>query len=142
MAETHVLSALKRRYAQTLGLVRIGADGVDVDLAHLSAVIAMFNQDEDLSAIRALRPYKADRERWHRTVLRTLKAADRPLRARELARLVMVAHGIDPGDHKRLLSISCGLQATLARMEAQGFVGVTGKPRRWEIAKGSNDVPI
>ena len=133
MAETHVLSALKRRYAQALGLVRIGADGGDADLAHLAAVIAMFNPDEDLSAIRAVRPYKVERERWHRSVLRALKAADGPLRARELARLVMVAHGIDPTDHGRLVSISCGLQATLGRLRNAGLVGVTGKPRRWVI---------
>jgi hypothetical protein len=137
MAETHVLSALKRRYAQTLGLIRIGADGADADLAHLAAVIAMFNPDEDLSAIRAVRPYKADRERWHRSVLRILKAADRPLKAREVARLVMAAHGIDPGDRGRLVSISCGLQATLGRLEEQGFVEVVGKPRRWSASTGS-----
>ena len=133
MAETHVLSALKRRYAQTLGLIRIGAVGADADLAHLAAVIALFNPDEDLSAIRAVRPYKVDRERWHRTVLRTLKAAERPLSARELARRVMAAHGIDPSDMGRLLSISCGLQATLGRLMAQGFVCTTGKPRRWAV---------
>lgn len=139
MAETHVLSALKRRYAQTLGLARVGADGAGADLAHIAAVIAMFNPEEDLSAVRPVRPYKAERECWHRSVLRTLKAADRPLRAREVARLVMVAHGINPGDHERLLSISCGLQSTLGRLEAQGFIAVTGKPRRWAIANGSND---
>jgi hypothetical protein len=137
MAETHVLSALKRRYAQTLGLVRIGADGAADDLAHLVAVIAMFNPDEDLGAIRAVRPYKADRERWHRSVLRALKAADRPLRARELARVVMVAHGIDPADRGRLLSISCGLQATLVRLAESGFVQTTGKPRRWSLTRPS-----
>jgi hypothetical protein len=127
MAETHVLSALKRRYALALGA------RADADLAHLAAVIAMFNPDEDLAAIRPVRPYKAERERWHRSVLRALKVTDRPLRARELARLVMVAHGIDPRDHGRLVSISCGLQATLGRLEAQGFVVVTGKPRRWKL---------
>jgi hypothetical protein len=133
MAETHVLSALKRRYAQTLGLVRIGADGAADDLAHLAVVIAMFNPNEDLSAIRAVRPYKADRERWHRSVLRILKATDRPLRARELARMVMAAHEADPSDRGRLLSISCGLQATLGRLEAQGFIQCSGKPRRWQL---------
>lgn len=133
MAETHVLSALKRRYAQTLGLIRIGAAGADDDLAHLAAVIAMFNPDEDLAAIRAVRPYKAERERWHRSVLRALKAADRPLRARELARLVMAAHGIDPGDHECLLSISCGLQVTLRRLAERGLVQISGKPRRWAV---------
>ncbi len=135
MAETHVLFALKRQYARTLGLARIDPAQAKSDLAHLAAVIRLFSPDEELAAIRPVRPYKADRERWHRTVLQTLKAADRPLRARELARLVLVARGIDASDHARLLSIGCGLQATLGRLEAQGFVCVSGKPRRWGLAR-------
>lgn len=133
MAESHVLFALKRRYAQALGMVRIEGAWAETDLAHLAAVIRMFNADEDLTAIRPIRAYKQGRERWHRTVWRILKAADRPLRARELARLVMDAHGIDRADHKRLLSISCGLQGVLGKLEGRGFVTVTGKPRRWSL---------
>jgi hypothetical protein len=129
MAETHVLSALKRRFAHVLGAEPLDSNALD----HLAAVILMFNPAEDLTAIRPVRPYKAERERWHRSVLRALKAADGPLRARELARLVMVAHGIDPADQGRLVSISCGLQATLGRLKAEGFVQVTGKPRRWAL---------
>jgi hypothetical protein len=62
-----------------------------------------------------------------------LKAADRPLRARELARLVMMDRGVPLDDHKRLLSISCGLQAVLGRLAEKGLVSVAGKPRRWAI---------
>ncbi|WP_332770957.1 hypothetical protein [Phenylobacterium sp.] len=134
MAESHVLSALKRRYGQALGMLRGEPAQAKADLAHLTAVIRMFNPAEDLAAIPPIRPYKANRERWNRTVLNILKAADRPLKAMELARLVLVAHGIDPTDQRRLFSISCSLQAVLGRLTAKGLVGATGKPRRWAIA--------
>lgn len=133
MAETHVLSALKRRYGQALGMLRQDPTQAEADLAHLTAVIAMFNPAEDLAAIRPIRPYKVDRERWNRTVLTILKGADRPLRAMELARLVLVAHGIDPTDERRLFSISCSLQAVLGRLAAKGLVSFAGKPRRWTL---------
>lgn len=127
------MSALKRRYGQALGMRRLEPVQAEADLAHLRAVIFMFNPAEDLAAIRPIRPYKVDRERWNRTVLTILKAADRPLRAMELARLVLVAHGIDPTDKRRLFSISCSLQAVLGRLATKGLVSATGKPRRWEI---------
>jgi hypothetical protein len=48
--------------------------------------------------------------------------------------MVMTARGVDPADHARMLSISCGLQAVLGRLADEGLVAVTGKPRRWAIA--------
>ncbi|MDB5462672.1 MAG: hypothetical protein JWP23_1061, partial [Phenylobacterium sp.] len=39
----HVLSALKRQYAQALGMVRIEGAQAEADLASLAAVIGMFN---------------------------------------------------------------------------------------------------
>ena len=137
MAESHVLSALKRRYALTLGQLTYGdREQAEADLAHLTAVIAMFNPAEDLSAIRPIRPYKPGRERWSRTVIKVLREANEPLPAREIARRVLRARGLDPNDQARMLSISCGLQAVLGRLAARGFVTVSEKPRRrWALAR-------
>jgi hypothetical protein len=129
----YIVMALRRRYGQALGMIAAGEDRT-ADLAHLGAVILMFAPDTDLAAIAPIRPYKPHRERWSRTALRILRTANHPLRATELARLVMSAHGVDPNDEARLFSISCGLQAVLGRLARRGMIAVSGKPRRWSVA--------
>lgn len=52
------------------------------------------------------------------------------MHSRDLARRVMMAHGLEP-TFRTMVSIECSLQAGLERM---GFVTTTGKPRRWSIA--------
>ena len=134
MVEPHVLFALKLKYARTLGALHIAHSarvGLMGDLAHLAAVTHMFALEEDLEAINPRRPYKPKRERWARTALVILRKAKRPLKAYELSRLVMRAHGVDPRDEARLFSISCSLQAVLEKMADDGLVTITGKPRRW-----------
>jgi hypothetical protein len=133
----YVIAALRRKYGQLAGVLAhgdLGHNQVADDLAHVGAVILMFDPQMDLAAIPLIRPYKPHRERWSRTALRILRTSDKPLRARELARMVMVAHAVPLDDHKRLLSISCGLQGVLGRLEAEGLVVTSGKPRRWAIA--------
>ena len=137
MAESHVLFALKDKYARTLGALR-EADGdrvrVMADLEHLAHVIRMFAPDEDLAMITPRRPYKPNRQRMTKAPLGVLRTANGPLQARELARLVMKAQDSDPCDHERMISISCGLQSVLAKMAERGDVVITGKPRRWALA--------
>jgi hypothetical protein len=94
----------------------------------------MFSPGEDLAKIAAVRPYKADRERWSRTALSIMRDDRTPLRARELARKVMAAQGVDTSDTKRLVTIACSLQITLGRLAEQGLVEISGKPRRWALA--------
>lgn len=132
----YVINALRLKYARLKGQLALapGSNQVVTDMAHVGAVLDMFDPALDLDAIPMRRPYKAQRERWSRTALRILRTSDKPLRARELARLVMTAHGVPLDDHKRLLSISCGMQAVLGRLQAQGLVVTTGKPRRWAVA--------
>jgi hypothetical protein len=132
----YVINALSLKYARLKGQQALAPSSNQVaeDLAHVGAVLAMFDPTLDLDAITPRRVYKPNRERWSRTALRILRTADRPLRARELARMVMAAHSVPLDDHKRLLSISCGLQAVLGRLQAQGLVYTVGKPRRWAVA--------
>lgn len=135
MAETHVLSALKRRYAVTLGqsATNPASNALADDLAHLGAVILMFSPCEDLAAIAPIRPHRPDRGHWSRDAIRALKAADGPLRAYDIARMVMATQGIDPSDRRRLESIACGLYPVLGRLAEQGLVQASGKPRRWAV---------
>ena len=137
MAESHVLFALKRQYARTLGALHAAhcdRSRLMGDLAHLAAVIHMFSPNEGVEAIQPRRPYKPARGRWNRTAMEVLRKANRPLKAFELARLVMSAQGMEP-DRRTLESIAYSLQAVLARLQAQGLVVATGKPRRWALAR-------
>lgn len=134
----YVVAALKRKYGQCKGQLAdlfSERDRIKADMAHLGAVLVMFEPDIDLAAIRAIRPYKPGRGRWNRTALEILRKANHPLRAFELARMVMSAQGVPP-DRDTLFSIGYSLQAVLARLQVQGLVTATGKPRRWSIALG------
>jgi hypothetical protein len=126
-----LLHGLKRRYAETLGLVRDNP-ALTEDLAALAHVIRMFSPFEDLTAIRAIRPYKPQRRRWNRTAMAILRKANAPMTSRELARRVMWAAKVEP-DRDTLTSIDCSLQAVLTRLEGMGWVVATGKPRRWAL---------
>jgi hypothetical protein len=134
----YVILALKRRYGRCKGELAAGdlftdRERILADMGHLGAVLAMFEPDIDLAAIPTIRPYKPNRGRWSRTALSILRKADHPLKAFELARLVMVAQGVAP-DRRTLFSIGYSLQSVLARLQARGLVVATGKPRRWALA--------
>ena len=125
----NVVTALRRKYAELKGRNDTEA------MAHVAATLLLFDPACDVASIDAVRPYRPDRRRWSRTVLDIMRRSNRPLKARELARMVMQAQGVDPDDEKRLVSISCGLQAVLGRLADQGLVEITGKPRRWALAR-------
>jgi hypothetical protein len=127
---TYVLSGLRRQYGVTLGAIQAGADKSE-DLAHLAAVLLMFNSAEDLSAIAPVRPYRANRGRWLAKALAVLRTANEPLSARAIARRIMAADGIPQADYKRFKALECGLYATLTALEGDGVVAVVGRPKRW-----------
>jgi len=132
-----VATALKRKYGELKGRdAYLFADhaAIRADMAHVGAVLAMFDPGADLAAIPARRPKKPNGGRWTRTALGILKRANRPLKAYELARLVMSELGVPP-DRATLFSIGCALQSSLARLEARGLVRSVGKPRRWAVLR-------
>jgi hypothetical protein len=135
----YVVTALKRRYGRCKGALAGGdlftdREAIRADMGHLGAVLVMFEPGVDLDAIPATRPYKARRGRWNRTALAILRKANRPLKAFELARLVMSEQGIAP-DRRTMATVAYSLQAVLARLARKGLVTITGKPRRWAIAR-------
>jgi hypothetical protein len=124
----YVVTALRRKYAELKG------KGDSDAMAHVGATLLMFDPAEDLARIAPLRPYKADREHWTRTALDIMRADHTPLRACELARKVKAAHEVPLDDQRRLVTITCALQGTLAKLADQGLVEISGKPRRWALA--------
>lgn len=131
MAENQLIFGLKRRYAQTLGLIAAGQDRTD-DLAHLGAVIIMFNPAANLGAIEPIRPYRPNRVRWSRTALSILRGQNAPMTARALAKCVLTARGV-PLVRANLKRVECSLHAVLARLESNGVVRAWGSPKRWRL---------
>src|SRR5665213_741040 len=109
MKNTYLLLGLRRLYAQTLGYIRGGEDRTE-DLAHIAAVIRMVAPDEDLSAIRPVRPYRLHRRSWSRTAMDILRREGRLMAARELARAVLCREGRPAAD---LYTVECSLHAVL-----------------------------
>jgi hypothetical protein len=142
----NVVNALKRRYSRCKGALAAAdlftdKDRIKADMGHLAAVLAMFEPGVDLDAIPPIRPYKPARGRWNRTALAILRKANRPLKAFELARLVMAEQGIEP-DRRTMMTIGYSLQAVLARLAAKGLVVAAGKPRRWSIPRSEGTHPL
>ena len=134
----YLTGALKRMYAQRLGEgadLLADRDRIRSDLEHLGAVLRMFDPAINLGAIKSIRPRTPNRGRWNRTALKILRQASEPMRGRDLARRVMVAHGIDPNDLGVMFSIEASLQAVLLRLQRQGLIVTRGKPRRWAVTR-------
>jgi hypothetical protein len=134
----YAMAALKRAYGERLGRANdLLADRFRLitELHHLAAVMRMLDPNVELAAIRPIRPYKPRRSRWSRTALKILREANEPMRGRDLARRVMSERGIDPNDFRTMVSIECSMQAVLLRLARRGLVVMSGKPRRWAIAR-------
>jgi len=135
MENTYALYALRRKYGQTLGLQRIGDPDADADLAHLAAVIRMFSPDEDLSAIKPIRPYPQNRDKWNRDALAVLREEAAPMTAREIAKRLLTARGVEH-TYRNLQRVECSLYVVLERLEGRGIERASEAPRRW-AAKSS-----
>ncbi len=140
MAERHVVSALRRKYAELAGRMRFEPDTDKRELRaairQVGAVLLMFAPGEDLAAIKAVRPYPAMREKWLRDALGIMRAEQRPFSARELAYRVMEARGVAP-TYETMKSIECGLYAQLARLEGRGLERLDGAPKRWTVQRSA-----
>jgi hypothetical protein len=125
----YTLSGLKRQYGVYLGLAKAGEDRSE-DLAHLVAVIRMFDPDFDPASVRPIRPHKGTYRNWLRPALDVMRKAARPMAAPEIAALVLAQEGGEPSE---LTSIICTLHAVLGRLEGNGVVRVAGRPKRWIV---------
>ncbi len=114
MAERHVVIALRRKYAELKGILQTlpieSAEPTIVDLRRVGWVLRMFNPDEDLTAVKPIRPHANRGRGWTREALDILRVEGRPMTAREIARKIIAKRGLT-GDPKTLSSIECALQA-------------------------------
>lgn len=131
VADPHVLFALRRMYGELLGRA-----GSDADVAHVAAVLLLFNPDEDAAAIAPIRPYvirsgKSPRGAvWMRGALDVLRTANAPLTASELAALVIAARGIP---YSRALHRNATASLLTGLKAKPGVVCHHGRPRRWGL---------
>ena len=136
MAESHVVFALRRKYAELKGVLKYDptADPEATVLAcnQVGCVLRMFAPGEDLTAIRPVRPYKGERDHWSRTALDILRRSGEPMTARALARRVLDAKSVEPSPDV-LMSVECSLHAVLERLEGRGVRRLAGEPKRWIV---------
>ena len=136
MAESHVVFALRRKYAELKGILKYDPTA-DLEAtvracSQVGCVLRMFNPGEDLSAVRAVRPYKGERHQWSRTALDILRRSNQPMTVRALARGVLEAQGVEATPDV-LMSVECSLHAVLERLEGRGVIRMAGGPKRWHV---------
>lgn len=129
------LYALRRRYATTLGAIAANPHQtreLAEDLAHLEAVMLMFNPTEDVKVIQPVRPYKArGRRHWCAIAIDVLRDANTPMTTLEIAERVAGVHGVAADDRATRQSIESFLHKALARRE--GIARQSGSPKRWAL---------
>jgi hypothetical protein len=132
MANIYALHALRRKYGQALGRLKIGDPDAAGDLEHLGPVILMFSPSEDLSAIKPIRPYPVNRDRWNREALTIMREERAPMTAREIAKRLLTARGVEH-TYRNLQRVECSLYVVLERLEGRGVVRESEAPRRWAL---------
>ena len=131
----YLVMALRRKYGQTLGLIRLGSTPeLAEDLATLGRTLCLFNPAEDLAAINPIRPYRPGRSKYLKDALAVLRQANEPMTPRAIARRVLEARGVHLV-RGNLLRAECSLHAVLERLEGQGVVRVGDEPKRWAIER-------
>ena len=140
MADTHVMTALNRKYAELLGLLRQSeARSIELaaNLAHVEATIRLFVADWDSASIAPRRP-KAP-SRWQgkgraiQAALAVMRVAGEPLTAREITLRAMDAKGIEASDADAIKASVSNVSSALKRHTGNGVVAHDGYPRRWSI---------
>ena len=139
MAETHVLSALRGKYAELMGQLRVlerDTERLRVDLDHVECTMRLFDADVELPTGK--RPRKANR--WSvqgngtRSALEVLRDADRPLTAHEITLEAMRRAQMPTDDGIVVKAVASSLRGSLKRRLGRGVVVVDGFPTRWALS--------
>jgi hypothetical protein len=132
MAQSPVVYALRRKYADLKGVLKYRApddpEALILDIRHVGCVLRMFSPDEDLSAIRPIRPMRKRPRRWSRVAFTIMRREQRPMTVRELAHRVAAEKG---AGFKDIPGIDAALCSLMERLEGRGVVRVAGEPKRW-----------
>lgn len=142
MAETHVIIALNRKYAELLGEVKRHqheARKLRKSMMHVEATIRLFRADYDVSEISPVIPYKAVRWRTKgqgiRFAIEALRDAKRPMTTQELAIAAMKRGGLPTSDLQAVRDVIPSLRGSLKHRIGRGVVMIEGRPVRWALAK-------
>ena len=133
---SHAIFALRRRYAHTLGELRAmepKCAKLKEDLAHLAAVIRMFQPSSNLPAIAPIKPRAPQKNSYLPQALTVLRLANAPMSTREIAKRILTLRGIEINE-RTLGPIESGLLTTLKRKARDGALTVTERPKRWSVA--------
>ena len=143
MARSNIVKTLERKYARCIGAQRANpSPSIKSDIAHITAVIRMFDPQWDKQAVKPIAPRTASR--WHkrghgiRAALVAFKAADRPLSATEIARATYVVLGREPPHNDVLRIVGTDLSYTLRIVLGDSLDVIEGRPRRYRLRKGCN----
>ena len=143
MAETHVISALVEKRARVDGLIqnrRYQIMRLEMELAHLDAVIKMFNASYDVEAILPKRsfgknPAGVPRGSGSRYALKILRMAGKPLPATEIARRVLTELKKPISDEATRL-LAAAIHSSLSRRkDGAAMFDATIHPGRWYLTR-------
>jgi hypothetical protein len=148
MARQNVISTLERKYAQLLGdQVKRPSPSLEVDVAHIAAVIKMFDPAWTGADVRPL--VMKRRSRWGkrgtgiRAAMSVLKEAEKPLSAREIASEVMLRRGQPDAPNHEIVQIMAGINYGMQKRIGSEVVLIKGYPKRWLIMPpAANTQPI
>ena len=139
MSVPHAIKALRRLYALRLGELRQGAhlSRPAAELAQIRAVILMIAPRTDLRTIAPIRPRQRRRTGhgsvWVKAALDTLRTADAPLSAHDIATRIMGAQGL-PYAPATARNIRTAVRIALQRREGVIVQREPGSPMRWTLA--------
>lgn len=141
MSEPHVVLALRERYARMAGELqacKVKERHLIVGMRHVAAVLRLYREDEDVEAIKPIKPMVRPRwatgAAWSQIALDVLRTANGPMTAGEVAAQVMTRCGLDPADRKALKSIQCSLYGVFTKREGDMLQRHGGHPKRWSVA--------
>ena len=142
MADTHVISALVDKRARLDGEIkarRYQITRLEMEMAHVDAVIRMFRPNYDIGKIATKRsfgknPTGVPKGTGSRHALSVLREAGAPLTANEIAGRVLVKLGKDDSPEARKM-LACTIVSTFSRRKDQAVVyDAQTVPGRWAIA--------
>lgn len=142
MARPQVVNTLERKYARLSGCqvrLRRPSRSIAADLAHIEAVIRLFDPAWDKAAVKPIAPRFPSR--WQskgegvRAAVEAIKQADRPLSATEIAHAAYRVCGREPPPRIELRLVGSDLIYSLRRHFGDRLVAIGERPTRWEIVR-------
>lgn len=140
MARSHVVTALEGKYARLLGCqerLRHPSRSIAADLAHIEAVMRLFDPFWDKASVKPVAPRFPSRWRRKgdgvRSAIEAIKHADRPLSATEIALAAYRTFGREPPAIIELRIVGTDLIYSMQRHFGDRLIVTEGRPRRYRL---------